>query len=205
MVSFNLELKPGSPFHGKGEVVVSKSKKLAGHKVSSVQFMAGQKPNCDWFYQDNFLRYGLDLWCDLHAGGQDYDIGNQLTVYLHKRYPKSSWVFNRDGSLSPLYAQHMAIGLKEAPGATAAPLVLVSSLMSDNVLKFKIPAAAREEPLLPGQETKIQQEILEYRANGLVLRVKPGSNMAGKIDGLYLAGQDLKAGKSKDLLAVRVG
>jgi hypothetical protein len=29
--------------------------------------------------------------------------------------------------------------------------------------------------------------------------------MAGKIDGLYLAGQDLKAGKSKDLLAVRVG
>jgi hypothetical protein len=100
----------------------------------------------------------------------------------------------------------MAIGLKEAPGATAAPLVLVSSLMSDNVLKFKIPAAAREEPLLPEQETKFQQEKLDYRANGLVLRVKPHSNLAGKmIDGLYLAGQNLKAGKSEDLLAIRVG
>jgi hypothetical protein len=204
-VSFKLELKPGSPFYGKGEVVVSRAKKLAGHKVSSVQFMKGMKPNCDWYFQDNFLRYGLDMWCDLHAGGQNFDINNQLSVFLHKRYPKSSWVFNRDGSLSPLYAKHMAIGLKDQPGEKPEPLVLVSSLMSDNVLKFKIPAAAREEPLLPDQEAKFQQQKLDYRAKGLVLRVKPNSNMAGKIDGLYLACENLKAGKSEDLLAIRVG
>lgn len=55
------------------------------------------------------------------------------------------------------------------------------------------------------QETKEQAMKMTYRENGLTLKVKPRSVFDGKIDGLYLAGDILKAGKSENLLAIRVG